>query len=237
MKSRKEESQANGSGKGRIKFRYMDSERACDFVVDNVTSEGVTEGLRHIANALAGRNITAAPAPRLPKKISGSTEVLDEKDEKETLDTDVLPFPEEAPAEPEQEDPETTEAAAAKAKRKVKRPSVLDDPKLTGAKVPLVDFMREKGNPAEMLDKYSVVAVWYKQEFNITEMTIDRIYTAFKHAGWDSQLPTDVEKPLKNLTYQRKWFVKTKNPGAYEINWVGEDAVNKMGAAAKSASA
>jgi hypothetical protein len=68
-------------------------------------------------------------------------------------------------------------------------------------------------------------------------MTIDRIYTAFKHAGWDSQLPTDVEKPLKNLTYQRKWFVKTKNPGAYEINWVGEDAVNKMGAATKSASA
>jgi hypothetical protein len=216
----------------------MDSERACDFTVDNVNSEGVTEGLRHIANALAGRNIAAAPAaPRLPRTIGGTTEVLDEKDEKETLETDVLPFPEETPAEPEQEETETAEAAAAKAKRKVKRPNVLDDPKLTAAKVPLAEFMKERGNPAEMLDKYSVVAVWYKQEFSITEMTIDRIYTAFKHAGWDSQLPTDVEKPLKNLTYQRKWFVKTKNPGAYEINWVGEDAVNKMGAATKSASA
>jgi hypothetical protein len=235
-KGQREES-TNAAGKGRIKFRYMDSERACDFTVDNVTSEGVTEGLRHIANALAGRNITAAPAPRLPRRIAGSTEVLDEKDVKETPDTDVLPFPEETPAEPEQEGTDAAEAAAAKAKRKVKRPNVLDDPKLTGAKVSLADFMKEKGNPVEMLDKDSVVAVWYKQEFNITEMTIDRIYTAFKHAAWDSQLPTDVEKPLKNLTYQRKWFGKTKNPGAFEINWVGEDAVNKMGAATKSASA
>ena len=43
---KKEESQINGDGKGRIRFRYMDSERACDFSVDNVPSESVTEGLK-----------------------------------------------------------------------------------------------------------------------------------------------------------------------------------------------
>lgn len=232
-KGRKDED-SNGK-KGSIRFRYMDSERACDFTVDNVTSEGVTEGLRSIASALAGRNIAALPAPRLPKKTSGSTEVLDPKNEEETLEQ-PLPFP---PAEPvdEREEEVTDGEDTPKAKRKVKAPKVLDDPRLTTAKVPLAEFMKEKGNPTEMLDKYAVVAVWYKQEFNITDMTIDRIFTAFKHAGWVSQLPTDVEKPLKNLTYNRKWFVKTKNPGSYEINWVGEDAVNKMGATAKSASA
>jgi len=185
-----------------------------------------------IANALAGRNIAVAPTPRLPKKVgAGATEVLDDKDEEETLDQ-PLPFP---PAESvdereEEEETETTEATP-KPKRKPKAPKVLTDIVLTTAKVSLADFMAQKGNPAEMMDKYSVVAVWYKNEFKITEMLIDRIWTAFKHLGWESQLPTDVEKPLKNLTYTKQWFQKAKGPGAYEIIWTGEDAVNKMGAA------
>jgi hypothetical protein len=203
IKGRKDGLESNGKGKGGIRFRYMDSERLVDFSVDN-DDASVTDGLRLIANALAGRNISVAPTPKLLKKTTGgSTEVL-EKDEEEILEQ-PLPFPPAEPVDEHEEVEEETESAetTAKAKRKVKRPNVLDDPKLTGAKVSLVDFMAQRGNPAEMMDKYSVVAVWYKLEFNITDIDIHRVYTAFKHAGWDSQLPTDVEKPLKNLTYQR----------------------------------
>ncbi len=57
---RKEETQTNGTGKGKIKFRYTDSERTLDFSMENVTADSVTEGLRSLANALAGRTIVGA---------------------------------------------------------------------------------------------------------------------------------------------------------------------------------
>jgi len=221
--------------KGSIRFRYMDSERVCDFSLDNVTGESVTDGLRSIANALAGRNISASPAPRLFRKPTAPTEVLDERDE-ELPATEALPFPEESGEEPDEAEAGDTETSAKPARqRRVKAPKLLADPNLTTAKLSLNDFMK-RTNPDDMLDKYSVVAMWYKQQFNITEITIDRIFSAFKLLGWESQLPTDVEKPLKNLTYNRKTFEKCEAPGTYTINWSGEDGVNKLGAA-KSASA
>jgi len=231
-KSRKDESQSNGHGKGTFRFRYMDSNRQFEVSADNVDGENLLEGFRHVANAISGRTI-AAPAPKLLKTPAvASTEVVEDKDE-EVVQSGTLEFPE-TPTDERQEEEEETEVleATPKPRRKPKAPKVLTDINLTTAKVSLADFMQQKGNPAEMMDKYSVVTVWYKHGFSITEMTIDRIFTAFKHLGWESQLPTDVEKPLKNLTYQKQWFQKAAGPGAYEIIWTGEDAVNKMGAKA-----
>jgi hypothetical protein len=233
IKGRKDGSQTNVSGKGTFRFRYMDSNRQFEVTADNVDGENLLEGFRHVANAISGRTI-AAPAPKLLKTPAGGgapTEVLEDKEE-EVVRTGTLQFPEN-PADEREEEEEETQAleSTPKPKRKPKAPKVLTDINLTTAKVSLADFMQQKGNPTEMMDKYSAVAVWCKQEFTITDMTIDRIFTAFKHLGWESQLPTDVEKPLKNLTYQKQWFQKAKAPGAYEIIWTGEDAVNKMGAA------
>ena len=233
-KSRKDESQSNGYGKGTFRFRYMDSNRQFEVQADNVNGENLLEGFRHVANAITGRNI-AAPAPRLSKQVGvGSTEVL-EKEDRETLEP-TLPFSEPAPAEPvdeREEEEEATESneATPKRARRIKAPKVPLDIDLSTATVPLADFMAQKGNPAEMMDKYAVIAVWYKHQFNVTEMTIDRIFAAFKLLTWESQLPADVEKPLKNLTYAKQWFQKAKGPGAYEITWPGETEVNKMGAA------
>jgi hypothetical protein len=64
----KEEPTANGHGKPKIKFRYLDSERLVDFSVENFTGESVTEGLHSIANALAGRTLQAIPG-RTPKTL------------------------------------------------------------------------------------------------------------------------------------------------------------------------
>jgi hypothetical protein len=227
---RKEEPETNGKGKGRIKFRYTDQERTLDFTMENVTGDSVTEGLRSLANALAGRTLAIDPSRRLPKKAAGAaTEVVDHKDEEETLEQDAIPA-----EEVEETTEEETEAVddTAKPRRvvKLKAPKLLGTPKLTDAKVPLADFMKKK-NPDAMLDKYAVVAVWYKEQFQINEICIDHIFTAFKHLGIESQLPTDLSKPLKNLTYNRKWFDAGKDKGTYAINWLGESEVGKMGAA------
>jgi hypothetical protein len=137
------------------------------------------------------------------------------------------------------EEPEPEDNGAPKPKKvvKLKAPKVLSTPNLTEAKVPLADFMKQK-NVTDMMDRYAVVAVWYKVQFQIEDMDIDRIFTAFKVLGMESLLPTDVEKPLKNLTYTKtkQWFDKHKTkPRTYVINWVGESEVGKMGAGAVKA--
>lgn len=68
----KEEPGSNGNNKGKIKFRYMDSERVVDFSVENMAGESVTEGLHSIANALAGRSLPRGGAPS-PKRALGSS--------------------------------------------------------------------------------------------------------------------------------------------------------------------
>jgi hypothetical protein len=233
---RKEEAQTNGHGKGKIKFRYTDSERTLDFSVEDLASDSVTEGLRSIANVLAGRVIASDQVARRPKPkpaLAGST-TIDPEAEVETPEQEVL----------ESEEVETNEDASEgdetpKPKRvvKLKAPKLLSTPNLTEAALPLSDFVKQK-NPQDMMDKYSVIAVWYKEQFQIEEMDIDRIFSAFKFLGIESQLPTDVLKPLRNLSYNRKWFDKSKTkPNTFTLNWVGESEVGKMGTAAGAAKA
>jgi hypothetical protein len=226
MAPRRKEEPTNGNGKGKIKFRYTDEERTVQFSMENITSESVvSEGLRGLANALAGRNLTD-PARRLPKNTGGSSAaVIDLEEETETPEQEEALDQEETDVD----DQDGARDAAAKPKKvaKPKAPKLLPTPVLSDAKVSLADFMAQKG-ATEMMDKYAVVAVWYKEQFQITDMNIDRIFTAFKHLGQESQLPTAIAKPLSNLTYNRKWFDKGKTPGTFTINWLGEDSVGKM---------
>jgi hypothetical protein len=208
----------------------MDSERVVDFSVENIAGDSVTDGLHSIANALAGRSLQS-PARRAPKLGAGAAPV-EVEGEVETLEEEL---PEEEVLETEEQ--ESGEEGTPKSKRapKVpKAPKLLGTPNLTEAKVGLADFLKQK-NAEDMIEKYAVVAVWYKQQFEIVDINIDRIFTAFKLLGIESQLPTDVEKPLKNLTYTKKWLDKGKGAGMYSINWLGESEVGKMGAGAVKA--
>jgi hypothetical protein len=227
---RGKEASTNGHGKPKIKFRYMDSERVVDFSVENIAGESVTEGLHSIANALAGRTLPRA-AEQHPKRTLAAAPAIEVDGGVETPEEQL---PEEEVLETEEQGSEEEGTLKPKRVAKPKAPKLLGIPNLTEAKVPLADFMRQK-NVTEMMDKYAVVAVWYKEQFQITDMNIDRIFTAFKHLGQESKLPTDVEKPLKNLTYTKKWFDKAKGAGNYTINWVGESEVGKMGGGAAKA--
>jgi hypothetical protein len=233
-KGRKDESQANGNGKGTFRFRYMDSNRQFEVNADNVDGENLLEGFRHVANAITGRTI-AAPAPKQLKTPSGGapTEVLDDKDE-DTITT-TLPFPDEPPAdEHEEEEEEEHEVGPGTVKRQrsaPRAPKFLDELNLTTAKVSIEDFIKAKG-PDNDLDKYIVIAVWYKQEFKTEEISIDHIFTAYDKLGWRAQLPgPDPSQTLRNLKNNKNWLVKGSKNGMFKVNWNGEDAVNKMDAA------
>jgi hypothetical protein len=230
----KEEPGSNGSNKGKIKFRYMDSERVVDFSVENMAGDSVTEGLHSIANALAGRTLSRGGASNQKRALGASGAQAEVEDEVETPE---LEQQQEEDLEPESED--SSEGSTPKQKRAPrvpKAPKLLNTPNLTEAKVSLEAFMKQKA-PTDMMDKYAVVSVWYKEQFQITEININRIFSAFSLLGQVSHLPTDLKKPLENMTYSKtkKWFDKAKGAGDYSINWVGESEVGKMGAGAAKA--
>jgi hypothetical protein len=160
-KGRKEEPAA---GKGRIKFRYTDPDRTMEFTIENVAGDGVKEALHSLGNAIAGRAL--GESRQLKNGGAQAAEVLHQEDEEET------PGERGVPAETEEEIVEVAGEIPAKAKRKLKTPKIPSAPDLTTAKLSLEDFMKQKGNPTEMMDKYAVVAVWYKEQFQITAMNI-----------------------------------------------------------------
>jgi len=232
-KGRKDESQSNGKSKGGIRFRYMDSERLVDFSVDN-DDANVTDGLRLIANALAGRNIAVAPPKLLKKAGAGSTEVLDPKEDEETLEQ-PLPFPApESEDEREEEHEEVGTVSERKQSPAPRAPKFLDELNLPTARVSLADFIKEK-DPTSDSDKYAVIATWFKQHFDTEEISIDHIFTAYRALGWQAQLPgPDPSQTLRNLKNNKNWLVSGTKRGHYKVNWNGEDSVNKMGAAKSS---
>ncbi len=156
----KEDSNTNGNSKGKIKFRYMDSERVVDFSVENMTGDSVTDGLHSIANALAGRTLPRKGALD-PKRTlpGGGAPPVDVEEEVETPEEEA---PEQEVLEPEEEESGEETPAKPKRERKFKRPELLGTPNLTEAKVSLADFLKQK-NVTEMMDKYCVIAVWYKE--------------------------------------------------------------------------
>ncbi len=107
-------------------------------------------------------------------------------------------------------------------------PKFLNDLDLTKAPVQLADFVQEK-NPDGDMDKYAVIAAWFKQYLNTEEITTDHIFTAYKALGWQAQLPVDPSQTFRNLKNNKNWFDRGSKRGAYKINWNGESAVSKMG--------
>jgi hypothetical protein len=100
---------------------------------------------------------------------------------------------------------------------------------LTRASAKLEAFVQGK-NASDMMAKYTVIALWFKEYFNPEEITADHIFTVFRHLGWQSEMPPDPVQPFRNAKSLKNWFDKGSK-GAYKINWNGIIAVNKIGAA------
>lgn len=233
-KGRKENPQSNGATKGTFRFRYMDSSRQFEVNADNVSGESLLEGFRHVANAITGRAVPATPK-LLRSAAAAAAEATNRKDDQEEFEFEPTSAAASASAETADDeildaaDEPTTDPVDEKKTRPAPRaPKFLAELNLTTASKPLKDFIEQK-NADNDLDRYAVIAVWYKQHFNTEEVSIDHIFTAYDHLGWKAQLPApDPSQTLRNLK-KKNWLVQGSKRGFFKVNWNGEDAVNKMG--------
>ena len=80
--------------------------------------------------------------------------------------------------------------------RVAKTPTVLDDIVLT-SDPSLKDFVAEY-DISSSVDKYLVIALWFRDARGINSITVDHVYTCFKILGWGTG-SNDFAKPMRNL--------------------------------------
>jgi hypothetical protein len=206
----------------RVKLRWMELD------VEGGTAD-LVEGFKSFATALSrGTSVTAPVRTLAPAKPTSDTPTA-------VIEAAIPKEQNSDAAEAETTDEVSCETTNGDGTDRPKRrpapraPKFLNDLDLTKAPVQLADFVQEK-NPDGDMDKYAVIAAWFKQHLNTEEITIDHIFTAYKALGWQAQLPDNPSQMFRNLKNNKNWFDSSKR-GTYKINWNGESAVNKMGAA------
>ena len=203
---------SNGNSGSRIRLRFVDIE------VENVdeTIYGRVEVARRSAFSWACSSRSFSSAWLFKTQLAGQSayrrgghRVDDQQGETEV------------------EGPGIQENRPARKRSVPKAPVFLSNVDLTASKVPLEDFVKEK-DASDMFSRYIVVIFWFKEYLSIEEVTIDHIFTAFKHLGWQSLMPGDPAQPFREIKFRKNWLDKGSK-GAYKINWNGINYVNKMG--------
>ncbi len=120
------------------------------------------------------------------------------------------------------EETTTTERTA---RRSFKSPEIVKDLDLLTGKATLKDFLTQKGVGDNDTKRCLAIAVWLKENRNITEITADHVYTCYRHMGWTTQ--NDVLGPIRRLKMDGA-FSKGEARGTYAINHIGENRVMQM---------
>jgi len=196
----------------------------------------VMEGIKAFTSAMtkSGGILTAPIArPILPssptskQKSSAGAPVADQPDtSEETPEEQIEVDGQEEVEEPSDEAPPN--GTGPKRDYIFKAPNFLHDLDLRTADKPLSDFMAEKGNPTETMDRYIVIAVWFKDHMNTAEFKIDHIWTAYNALGWKAQFPANHSQPLRDL--KKKKFVTKEKGSDYKVGWLGEQHVAGLNA-------
>jgi hypothetical protein len=200
--------------KGKVKFRFVEFE----LEGSNTTLQ---ESLRNIASAITHGSVNTSVRTIETKSVraiappsggNGATSEVIEADIEEAGENQV--------AGPQRG------ATQKSVRRSAPRSPKILNIDLESGKVTLKDFCEPK-KPTTDINKFLVIAAWFKQQCSIEEVTMDHIHTAYRHMGWHT--PADATQPLRIMKTKRYgYFGKGKAKGAYAINHVGENAVSKM---------
>jgi hypothetical protein len=222
---KREDAATNGNTKGHIKFRYSDPDKYLDLDMEGISNEAVADGLKSIATALAGR---AVIAPRtLTRPAAPQAAINPVAQQPET--TDAVDEPE--VAEPEITEPGSAEEQSAepKAKYNPPPPTYVHDLDLKGTGSPsFVEYAKAKA-PTKHVGRYLTAALWLKEYGNSPTITVDKVYTCYKTAGWPLRI-SDWDVNFRNMVKSNKF--RRVSPKEYAITPLGEAELQESGKAA-----
>jgi hypothetical protein len=192
----------NGSRPNRIRFVVLEAD-----IRDGNLSEltqAITSALRPSSAGVRQIPARAAIPAILPPEEAPTT--LEESD-------DVV---ETVAEEPSDESPKTP-----KTKYKPPLPTYLANLDLKGGGGgPSFKDYAEESNPASHARRYLVAALWLKEYGNSPTITVDKLYTCYKTAGWPLSI-TDWDVNFRNQVKTDKF--RRVSPGEYAITPLGED--------------
>lgn len=127
---------------------------------------------------------------------------------------------------------EEIEAAEPESRPSTPRPVKFPTPKvvdidLKGGDLPFKVFADQK-KPESQVEKYMVIAYWLKEQRSLNEISIDHVYTCFKHIGW-TKLPKNIAQGFIDAKRRHAAFDTGTTDGQWRLNHVGENKVVEMG--------
>lgn len=198
---------------GKVKFRVI------EFELEG-SDESLHDGLKNLAAALLRSGSTTPPS----RQIGNSSRAPATSDVESAESEDEVEAPELVVEESERPAAKRSPAARKPATVKTLDEIVFDDVTPT-----LTDFFSSK-KPGNVLDKYLVIAYWYKNYRKIGDLTADHFHTALRYLNHPT--PKDAMQPVRDLRHRKRGkFSGGKTPGTATINHVGENAVRDLGKA------
>jgi hypothetical protein len=187
---------------GRVKIRLV------EFEVEG-NDQSIQESLKSIAAALNRGASASAVRPVYLASGNQNEEEFDEELE-EGEEEGVI---------------ESTSTRVPRAPKKTPTPNILE---INFAEVsPTLKEFVAQTNPKQVLQRYLVVAYWYKHTRGIADLTQDHFFTAFRHLQWP--VPKDPSGPIRDLRHKRRTQMGSgSTPGTSTINHIGENIVLEM---------
>jgi hypothetical protein len=195
--------------KARVKFRFFDfelegSNAALEATVRTIATTLARRDGNGSSKALATSVVAALPNGHI---VDADAEVENNADD--AVEASVQP------------------ASRTKTSRpSVEQPKFLDDLDIKSAEVPLADFISTHYVGEVDWKRCVAIAKWFKQYMGIDTVTIDHIFTGYRIMNWT--LPKRIRQPLNDATNKKQWF-KRAGAGNFQITFIGEDSIQKIG--------
>ncbi len=197
---------------GKVKFRVI------EFELEG-SDESLHDGLKNLATALM-RGQGAPPTRQIangakpaPAAADGAQPEDEDQQDDEVVDAEVADLP---------------SPRRLIAPRKAKPVTVKVLHIEFGDVSPTLKEFYDSKKPTNALDKYLVIAYWYKNHKGISDLTVDHFHTALRFL--DQPTPKDALQPIRDLRKRNRGKLSGgASAGTSAINHVGENAVREMG--------
>lgn len=195
------------SGRSKLRFVMLDAE---------LNDGDLTELMGAITNAL--RPAAALSARSVERTALKSSTKSGANEDQMMLDTNETPEDAEGFEETESDVTATPKAPRAARRAEPRQPKYRDDIAMTGNGVSFVDFVKQ--NPSKKhARRYLVATVWFNEHGKQATVDIDKIFTAYRAAGWPLGKIKDWDSTFRLLLKQD--LVKRVNPGEYAATTIG----------------